>query len=571
MPATWATGSTSTVCGVQSNSIGFLDRLSYIPTSIGGTITAELTIGDAIGSGPLQTFPRQTVAAGQSLSGTVAIGNIITANRGDGVSITDSASSNVLVGNTIGAITTSSAGTAISIQGNTGNGISITNAAFSNTIGDDSLASAASIMPLDGGANVVSGNGGDGILVNTGTLAGSVPNVVGGNLVSSNAQNGIHFVGNLSAGTSQVQIVNNLVGTTFSGSSTVDVNGIPQGNGLDGIRLEQSSQSVSGSVPSAVVAYNVSSNNGLSGINVQTSGGTSYVVVSIIGNHLGTDISGNLVSAISSGVAVPFGNALDGILLNEVLGVTVGAPDQGNIASGNLGRGIEVRGDKINLTSYIGTSVSNIIQDNLIGLGGQGTTVDDANGTDLGNLSDGIFLLDPGRQLTVGGQSLATSVAIRDNTVSNNQGAGIHAVYTTGLAIAPDGLIDREQPDRDRPDRHRGRGPSLLELLLTREPGQRIRRRVPRQRPDDRRHHRAGHDRGQLDFRQPLQRHQSAHVASGADRGQPDRDRHQRLQRRRQPDRGLRQRGQWRVHQSIRSDHDRRHDPGRPQHHLGES
>ena len=296
-------------------------------------------------------------------------------------------------------------------------------------------------MPLDGGANVVSGNGGDGILVNTGTLSGTVPDVVAGNLVSSNTQNGIHFVGNLSAGTSQVQIVNNLVGTTFSGSSTVDVNGIPQGNGLDGIRLEQTSQSASGSSPSAVVAYNVSSDNGLSGINVQTSdGGSSYVVVSILGNRLGTDISGTLVSATSGGVAVPFGNALDGILLNEVLGVTVGATGQGNIASGNLGRGIEVRGDKINITSEIDTAVSNIIQDNLIGLGGLGTTVDDVNGTDLGNLSDGIFLLDPGRQLAVGGQPLATGVVIQDNTVSNNQGAGIHAVYTTGLSFAPDGL-----------------------------------------------------------------------------------------------------------------------------------
>ena len=311
--------------GVRSNSIGFLDRLSYIPTSIGGTITAELTIGDAIGSGPLQAFPQQAVGAGQSLSGAVAVGDIISANRGDGVSITGSASSNVLVGNTIGAISINSAGTTISIQGNTGNGISIANSSYSNTVGDDSLASAASILPLDGGANVVSGNGGDGILVNTGTLSGTVPDVVAGNLVSSNTQDGIHFVGNLSAGTSQAQIVNNLVGTTFSGSSTVDVNGIPQGNGLDGIRLEQTSQSASGSAPSAVVAYNVSSDNGLSGINVQTSGGISYVVVSIVGNRLGTDISGTLVSAHRAESPSRSATLSMGSLLNEVLGVTVGA------------------------------------------------------------------------------------------------------------------------------------------------------------------------------------------------------------------------------------------------------
>jgi hypothetical protein len=426
--------------GVQSNSIGFADALSYIPTMIGGTITAELTLVDALGTGPLQTFPQQAVGAGQGLSGTVAVGNIITANRGDGVSITDSASLNVVMANTIGATSSFSAGTTSSLVGNSGNGISITNSASNNTIGDDSYAP-DSIMPLDGGANVVSGNADDGILVNAGTLSAGIPNIVAGNLVSFNTQNGIHFVGDLSAGSTQVQIINNLVGTNFSGDSTVDPNGIPQGNGLDGIRLEQSAQAVTPGSPSAVVANNVSSGNGLSGINIQTSGGISYASVSIFGNHVGTDISGSLVSASSRGVVVPFGNALDGILLNEVVGVVVGLPGQGNIASGNLGRGIEVRGDKLNLPFYINTNVSNIIQDNLIGLGGLGTTVVDATGTDLGNLSDGIFLLDPGRQFSEGDQTLATSDVIQGNTVSNNQGAGIHAVFGAGLAYAPDGLM----------------------------------------------------------------------------------------------------------------------------------
>ena len=95
-----------------------------------------------------------------------------------------------------------------------------------------------------------------------------------------------------------------------------------------------------------MVAYNVSSDNGLSGINVQTSGGISYVVVSIVGNRLGTDISGTLVSTTSGGVAVPFGNALDGILLNEVLGVTVGHTGQGNIASATSGGGSRSAGIK---------------------------------------------------------------------------------------------------------------------------------------------------------------------------------------------------------------------------------
>ena len=236
--------------GAQSTFIGFSDTLSY-SAPIGGTITPSLTVANPLGSATLQTFPQQTVNPEESLSATLALGNIIAANSGDGVSIADSALQNVVSGNTIGATSSTFGGTINSLVGNSGNGISITNS-FGNAIGDASLASTASLLPLTGAVNVVSGNAGDGIAVTTGSLTGSA-NIIAGNLVARNTENGIHFSGNLSAGSPQVQITNNLVGTTFSGSSTVDVNGIPQGNGQDGIKLEQSALSVpsngSGDVP----------------------------------------------------------------------------------------------------------------------------------------------------------------------------------------------------------------------------------------------------------------------------------------------------------------------------------
>ena len=180
--------------------------------------------------------------------------------------------------------------------------------------------------------------------------------MIAGNLVSFNTGNGIHFVGNLSAGSVQVEIINNLVGTIFSGSSTVDANGMPQGNVLNGILLEQAASSVSGSTSgpaSADVAFNVSSDNGLSGISVQTYASARPCRHSVRRRFRFTAITSAPTPAaarsvlISNGIVVPFGNALDGILLNDVLGVTVGgtAGGQGNIVSGNLGRGIEVRGD----------------------------------------------------------------------------------------------------------------------------------------------------------------------------------------------------------------------------------
>src|SRR5262249_11872631 len=61
-----------------------------------------------------------------------------------------------------------------------------------------------------------------------------------------------------------------------------------------------------------------------------------------------------------------------------------------------------------------------------------GTSVLDGLGTSFGNLSDGIFILYP--NAASGSQSpLLASVAIVGNTVSNNDGAGIHAVAGTAI------------------------------------------------------------------------------------------------------------------------------------------
>ena len=57
------------------------------------------------------------------------------------------------------------------------------------------------------------------------------------------------------------------------------------------------------------------------------------------GDVLGTDQAGQNTSDPSN-ATLPMGNVLDGILIDKVAGVTIG----GNLISGNLGRGIEVRG-----------------------------------------------------------------------------------------------------------------------------------------------------------------------------------------------------------------------------------
>ncbi len=388
--------------------------------------TGDVVLGNKVGTDLTGTVPLGNAgtgvvidASGSAPSRSVSIGstdgtggNLIAANIGDGLDIVGGSSQNTVAANTIGA-------TANASLGNDDNGILISGSP-NNTIGGAPIRGALNVISSLGPAhNVISGNGRDGISI-VGTPAGAV--VVQGNLISSNTHNGVEMVGNLTDGILQVQVLDNFVGTTLDGDSTFDpTSGIPQGNGLDGISLEQNSPAtLSGTVSglSASISGNVSSDNGLSGISVQTTGtGISYANVLITANMLGTDRTGTNTSILLSGLSVPFGNALDGILINEVLGVSIGGTAYAglaNVVSGNLGQGIAAKGD---LLSHAVAGSENLIRYNMIGVDITGEQVVGSNPSmgPLGNLSDGIFLLDPG------------TTVIQNNTISNNRDNGIHA------------------------------------------------------------------------------------------------------------------------------------------------
>ena len=171
---------------------------------------------------------------------TLGLGNVISANHDAGVLIQGMSPDNVLAANIIG---TTLGGTVGGLLGNAGDGVLIGDSP-ANTVGAVPAAPPGPGFSLSGGANIITGNGGDGITIilpASGTIGGA--NLVQGNLVSANRQNGIHFTGDLTVGTLQVQILDNLVGTTSSGTNAYDpTTGLPQGNGLDGIRLDQSSR-----------------------------------------------------------------------------------------------------------------------------------------------------------------------------------------------------------------------------------------------------------------------------------------------------------------------------------------
>jgi parallel beta-helix repeat protein len=311
------------------------------------------------------------------------------------------------------------------------NGIAITgnesggNLIYGNSIGID-INGNVSVDAAQSRANAANGVF---IEFDGSTVSGRVGNTIGStvagaqNVISGNQNNGILLVGEL--GSSQPdQIVGNLVGTDATGEFVFDALGIALGNILDGIRVEGLA---------ATISDNVISGNGLSGIDVERNltaavnqdlNGTT-----IVGNFIGTDQTGMnaFAPAINGSQALlPLGNSLDGILLDNVDGVTIGGATSGfrNLISGNQGRGIEIRGD-------LNGSGADTVLSNLIGTNITGEKVNEGDNPNvlLGNLGDGVFLLD------TKGTTITGNAANNPSVISGNRGYGIHAVSSSGLNI----------------------------------------------------------------------------------------------------------------------------------------
>ena len=391
-----------------------------------------------IGTDILRTVALGNTGSGIVISGSSDVtigsagsgGNWIAGNQGDGVDIQPGSSNNTVVANTIGATI---GGSVSALLGNGMNGIVINNSS-GNTIGSQptALTSVGTPAALTGGANQILGNGGDGILV---SISGSVSvaNSITGNLVARNSGNGIHLYGDLSGDQALPEISGNFIGTLLSGASTYDpsANNQAQGNGHSGILLESTSTGLTAGHAASILG-NVISNNGLSGVTVQSQNSTHAPAdVLIQDNLIGTDNTGRNVTPPGAGSAsLLFGNVLDGVRLVDVTGVTIGATTSavvgsislalatsgGNLVAGNLGRGIE-----------LDNAGANVINGNLIGvvLSSDGTNVQavDTQNNNAGNLSDGIFVLN----------SLGDT--IQGNLISNNRGYGIHAAGNGSLSL----------------------------------------------------------------------------------------------------------------------------------------
>jgi streptogramin lyase len=428
----------NTMAGVSILGSGNIVAGNFIGTdSLGSSGSGGTNMGNGLGVFVGGANNRIGALNAVNSDGTINIsnglnGNLIAFNTNAGVSISGtSATGNVIEGNLIGT------DTFLNLLGNRV-GVVVSAGASGNMIGGapnkSPITIRETISSLGTNANYIVGNTTAGVSISG--AAASSPNTIEGNLISRNALNGIDLEGDLTGTAALAQIEFNFIGTDPTGTKTYDSNNHPLGNGLSGILLDETTDGTSAGPNDAVtVLGNVVSGNGLSGITVQTFDTTNAPLakVEISSNIIGLDVTGS--QAVASG-SLPLGNVLDGVLINNVVDVTVGDPSAGmvpttpsNVISGNLGRGIEVRGQLLNSFGF-GT---NTIEGNYIGTDATGRKAVSSSANinySLGNLADGIFLFVP------------PNTQIENNLISNNRSAGIHAAtQSSGGAVAPSGTI----------------------------------------------------------------------------------------------------------------------------------
>jgi titin len=245
---------------------------------------------------------------------------------------------------------------------------------------------AGNYIGTDASGNTAAGNG-IGICI----WGESTDNTIGGttesarNVISGNDHTGVQIRGFDATGNT---ILGNYIGTDVSGTMAL-------GNRSIGVRLHGASGSTIGGLNPA--ARNLISGNGVTGVvpsaGIMLSDATGN---SIVGNYIGTDVTGN----------VALRNSTDGIFLT--LGAsnnTIGGTEEGaqNVISGNGG---DWGGAGIRIMSWMTPAEDtsgNTILGNYIGTDATGTAA-------LGNVSQGIVIDDASNNIVGGAAAGAGNV-----------------------------------------------------------------------------------------------------------------------------------------------------------------
>jgi len=396
---------------LQNSYIGLaLDGLTGIPNTGNGILITSRSSNNLIGTlEPLTGIPLPE-----------QFSNAISANTGNGIAIQGS-HDNIISNNRIG---TSADGT--KDRGNNQNGIHLTASAYNNLIGG--LAHQGNNptqgeFARPGQGNLISGNGGHGVLIDS----SSINNSLLGNFIGTNSQ-GNSAIANDGDGVSIINSNNNtLRGTTRNESPFIYYNVI-SGNLGNGLRVKDSDNTTIQANFFGLGADNATivANGGDGALIEGTSANTQYGGMIPLGNvNAGNNGNGLAVTEQASGF-ISFNTfagltAFGGIAPNKRNGIYISSTG-GNtqirtcVISGNLGHGVHITGNARDVW----------IDPTIIGLNSYGTKAtyvsNDGTSISWGNKLDGIRVDGQANSINIAGNRKSI---IPQNTISNNGGYGI--------------------------------------------------------------------------------------------------------------------------------------------------
>ena len=346
--------------------------------------------GSTIRGLAINRFARDGVEIVAGSSGNLIDGSFIGTNI-DGTTGAANGRSGILVlgdGNTIGGVTPAARNL---ISGNGDNSTSFNGVRLE--FADNNVVQ-GSIIGLDrAGMNVIANNG-NGISDISGannTFGGAAAGA--GNVISGNVINGIvvqDLAGATAAAGTRTLIAGNRIGTDVTGT-------LNRGNGFAGVIL--------------VDVTNVTIGGTTAGAANLISGNQTQGVFFAVGTN-GSRIQGNFIGTNANGT-VALGNTLEGVLIQDSAGNTVGGTTAGagNVISGNTFEGLRILGNG---------AAANVVQGNFIGTDFTGTI-------DLGNSLSGVVVQDAPNN-TIGGTAAGARNVVSGNTTFGVVLTGVGAV-----------------------------------------------------------------------------------------------------------------------------------------------
>ncbi len=408
------------------------DNNQVLGNSIGVTNDGNSALADGTG-----IYLQQ---CGGNIIGGTAPGarNIISGNSADGILFSGGGGNQVL-GNYIGSNAAGSAAVAnhhngIYVESSSGNFIGNGAAGAGNLISGNS----ADGVLIAGFSNQVLGNsiginaaGNAALANNLGIEVFSAGNTIGGigsgarNIISGNSTYGVKIYPNGSV----TQVLGNYIGTDVKGATTTGTDGKPLGNSI-GIDIAANIITVGGSnLISGNSTDGVKIDSGVTGVSVLgNSIGVNAAGNAVLGNHVGIEDDGtnntiggtdstssNLISGNSSGVVL--GSAGSS---NQVLGNYIGTDLSGGKPLANS-TGIEVDGNS-NIIGGTASGARNIISGNSDAGMQIGSSGNQVLGNYIGTISGGYAALGNGAGIVLSGSSnmIGGTASGAGNLISGN-------------------------------------------------------------------------------------------------------------------------------------------------------